>query len=70
MMDTQTDRMTYRRTRVISIVPPLQHRVTNMRNSYTALNHPFFFQKQKKKKKKEEKVAKFFYDVILYSNVN
>ena len=39
VMDTQTDRMTHRRTRVISIVPPLLHRLTNKKNSYTAFNH-------------------------------
>ena len=39
VMDTQTDRMTHRRTRVISIVPPVLHRVTNRKNSYTAFNH-------------------------------
>ena len=39
VMDTQTDRMTNRRTRVISVVPPLLHRVTNRKNSYRAFNH-------------------------------
>ena len=39
VMDTQTDRMTHRRTRVIFIVPPFLHQVTNRKNSYTAFNH-------------------------------
>ena len=37
--DGHIDRMTHRRKRVISIVPPLLHRVTNKKNSYIAFNH-------------------------------
>ena len=63
MMDTQTDRLTHRRTRVISIVPPLLQRVTNRKNSYTAFNHLllffFFFQN-----------GKGFHDVLIYLHVN
>ena len=59
--DTQTDRMTHRRTRVISIVPPLLRRVTNRKNSYTAFNHICFFYYQN---------DKVFHDVHLFLHVN
>ena len=39
VMDTQTDRIIHRKTRVISIVSPLLHQVTNRENSNTALTY-------------------------------
>ena len=64
---------THRRTRVIFIVTPLLHRVTNRKNSYTAFNLLYFFfffffffffilfyfQN-----------GKVFHDVLIYSRVN